>query len=384
VQEFDIIIIGGGIAGLSAGASLSHGARVGVLEAEAALGYHSSGRSATFYHLGIGNETVRALTTFSRAAFEASPEGGQTALSWPKPALWIAPRGMREALDELYAGMRRFSDEVHRLDQADVLNFCPVLRLGPETTETAIIDMTGRKLDADALLQGYVRTLKRNGGQVELDARIDTITRDQGCWRVACGERVFAAPIVVNAAGAWADPIARLAQVAPLGVAPKRRTIIAFDPPAGVETRDWPLVKTAIDEFYMLPEAGQLLASPVDEIPSEPVDAQPEDYDIALAAYLVEQYTTMQVPRIAHRWAGLRSFVADRVPTAGFAGDAPGFFWLAGQGGYGLQTAPAMAAACASLILGEPWPQGLAVLGVTPEAISPTRPALANAAQSAA
>jgi D-arginine dehydrogenase len=152
-----------------------------------------------------------------------------------------------------------------------------------------------------------------------------------------------------------------------------RRTIIVIDPPQGMDVQGWPFVHTAASDFYMLPEAGRLLASPVDENPSDPCDAFPEEYDIALAAAKVEEYTTLSIRRIAHSWAGLRSFVADRVPTAGFDSEAPGFFWLAGQGGYGLQTAPAMAEVVEALVTGGDWPRGLAALGVTRDQIEPAR-----------
>jgi D-arginine dehydrogenase len=280
---------------------------------------------------------------------------------------------MIPALNALHDEMRIFSSDVHHISASQARELVPVLRIGPQHIVAAVIDETGRKLDADALLQGNIRRLRRNGGQIEIDARLTSIAFEDGHWRVQAGDRAWRAPILVNAAGAWADEIAALAGVAPLGLRPLRRTIIVFDPPPGVDASGWPFVKTAVDEFYMLPEAGKLLASPVDEAQSAPVDAQPEDFDIALAAYRVEQFTTMSVARVSHRWAGLRSFVADRIPTAGFAPDAKGFFWLAGQGGYGLQTAPAMAAATASIILGSQWPSGLADLGVSPDHIAPAR-----------
>jgi D-arginine dehydrogenase len=168
----------------------------------------------------------------------------------------------------------------------------------------------------------------------------------------------------VNAAGAWADAVAGMAGVRPLGLRPLRRTIIVVDSPVGADVRDWPFVKTAVDDFYILPESGRLMASPVDEVEDQACDAQPEEYDVALAAWKVERYTTLPVARIAHRWAGLRTFTADRTPAIGFAPDAPGFFWLAGQGGFGLQTAPAVAEAVEALATGGRWPQGLARLGV--------------------
>jgi D-arginine dehydrogenase len=179
--------------------------------------------------------------------------------------------------------------------------------------------------------------------------------------------------VLIDAAGAWGDGFAKLAGVRPIGLQPKRRTIIAIDPPAGADAAAWPFVHSAAGDFYMLPEAGRLLASPVDEVDDDPRDAQPEDYDVALAAHRVELYTNLRVARIAHRWAGLRSFVADRTPTAGFDPDVPGFFWLVGQGGYGLQTAPAMAAIVEALATGGAWPEGLEALGVTPERVRPER-----------
>jgi len=384
MDQTDIIVLGGGIAGLSAAAALSRGASVRVLEAEDGLGVHSSGRSATFYHLGIGNTIVRALTTYSRQAFEGEPSSGEPRLASPKPALWIATTDMLQALDSIYRAMRVFSDDVHHVAEKDLPGYCPVLRTGGDAAIAGVVDMTGAKLDADLLLQGRARTLKRNGGSIETGVRIDTIERLDRRWRLRAGDKTFEAGLIVNATGAWADETARLAGAAPLGLTPLRRTIIVFDPPEDVDARTWPFVKTAVDEFYMLPEAGRLLASPVDEIPSAPLNAQPEDYDVALAAYRVEQYTTMQVTKIAHRWAGLRSFVADRIPTAGFARDTTDFFWLAGQGGYGLQTSFAMADATASLILGTPWPERLAALGVSAADISPLRPGLAGGAGGAA
>ena len=249
-----------------------------------------------------------------------------------------------------------------------------MLRTGEGQAIRGILDPTGLKLDADALLQSFARAVRAAGSEILTGRRIAAIDAVGGGWRVRseAGES-WSAKILVNAAGAWGDRMAAMAGVAPLGLQPKRRTIIVVDPPAGLDVSAWPFVHSAAGDFYMLPEAGQILVSPVDEIEDDPCDAAPEEYDVALAAYQLEQYTTLSVSRIAHRWAGLRSFVADRVPTAGFDPDAPGFFWLVGQGGYGLQTAPAMAAIVAALIAGSPWPTGLAELGVTAAEVTPER-----------
>jgi D-arginine dehydrogenase len=378
MKTADFLIIGGGIAGLSAAAQLARHGKVLLVEGEASLGYHASGRSATFYHFGLGNAPVRALTACSRDFFERPPEDfAEAPLCRPTPALFIARENAVEALAAMEAGMKLYTDTTSRVSLSQVEALCPILKTGPSGVVEAVVDTGGRRLDADGLLQGYARALKRAGGEVHTGQRIVSVKREGSSWTITSekGEQ-FAAPILINAAGAWADALAGMAGVAPIGIQPKRRTIIQFDPPSGMEIADWPFVKAAIDEFYMLPESGRIMASPVDEVDSDPVDAAPEDYDLALAAWQVEEYTKLSVSRIAHRWAGLRSFVADRVLVAGFEPEAEGYFWLAGQGGYGLQTAPTMARCVESLLCDTPWPEDLAAMGVTAETLSPTRASL--------
>ncbi|HEX2763522.1 MAG TPA: FAD-binding oxidoreductase [Allosphingosinicella sp.] len=370
--EADFLIVGGGIAGLSAAARLAGHGKVVVLEAEEALGYHSSGRSVSFSHFGIGNAAVRGLTAWSRSFFETQPEGFcDTPVSRAMETLYLAPERQLRDLEALYSDMSRFTDAIEWLDAADMARLCPVLRTGPEGAVKGLRDPTGLKLDANALLHSFAREVRRRGGEVLNGRRVAAV---EAGWTVRTenGDD-FSAPVLINAAGAWADRLAAMAGVRPIGLQPKRRTIIVVDPPAGMDASAWPFVHSAAGDFYMLPEAGQLLVSPVDEVEDDPCDAQPEEYDVALAAYQLERYTTLTVGRVAHRWAGLRSFVADRTPTAGFDPEAEGFFWLVGQGGYGLQTAPAMSAAAESLVTGRPWPKGLADLGVMPELIRPDR-----------
>lgn len=371
----DFLIAGGGIAGLSAASRLARHGKVVVLEAEDALGYHSSGRSVSFSHYGIGGAVVRGLTAWSRTFFESQPDNFcPTPIARTFPSLYFAGEEDLAALDALAAGMTAFTGAIERIDAAVLASLCPILRTGPGAAVAGLSDPTGLKLDADALLQSYARSLRSAGGEIATGRRIASIGHEGGQWRIVteAGES-WQAPLLIDAAGAWADNLAALAGVAPLGLQPKRRTIIAVDPPAGTQVAGLPFAHSAAGDFYMLPEAGQLLVSPVDEVEDDPCDAAPDDYDVALAADRLEHYTHMRVTRIAHRWAGLRSFVADRVPTAGFAPDAPGFFWLAGQGGYGLQTAPAMAAIVEALVTGAAWPDGLAELGVRREQIEPAR-----------
>jgi D-arginine dehydrogenase len=219
------------------------------------------------------------------------------------------------------------------------------------------VDRQAIRLDPHALLQGNLRQLRAHTGELRTAERISRIEYAGGTWTVASDKgETFSAPVLVNAAGSWADRIAEIARVQPLGLEPKRRTIITFDAPAGTRLDGLPFTKTIADELYFAPESGRLFASPMDEVPSEPCDAQPDEYEVALAAYRMERRTTVKVDRIHSRWAGLRTFSPDKHPAVDFAVDAPGFFWLAGQGGFGLQTSPAMAAIVESLIVGTTWP----------------------------
>jgi D-arginine dehydrogenase len=372
MSDADFLIVGGGIAGLSAGARLARHGKVVVLEAEEALGYHSSGRSVSFSHYGIGNAAVRGLTGWSRGFFEHQPQGfSDTPVSRTVPSLYFASDETLPALEALHAEMARYTDAIEWLDAAAMKGMCPILRTGAGGAVTGVLDRSGLKLDANALLHGFARAIRAGGGEVLTGRRVVSA---QAGWTVRTEDGAeYRAPVLVNAAGAWGDAFAAMAGVAPIGLRPMRRTIIVVDPPAGMDVAAWPFAHSAADDFYMLAEAGQLLISPVDEVADQPGDAAPDEYDTAYAADRLEHYTDLKVTRIAHRWAGLRSFVADRVPTAGFDADAPGFFWLVGQGGYGLQTAPAMAAVVESVITGGAWPEGLAELGVSAAQTGPER-----------
>jgi D-arginine dehydrogenase len=350
----DILVIGGGIAGLSAAAALSRHALVIVLEAEEQIGFHSSGRSATMLHYALGDRLVRALTLASRPFFDNPPEHfREVPIGRKMPVLVHARDDERPALDALESELSQFA-ELERLDGRGVHELCPLLK---DDARHGIADRNGIRLDPHALLQGNLRELRSNGGELHTGRRISSISRSGAAWTVISedGER-FSAPILIDAAGSWADEVAKMAGLQPLGLEPKRRTIITFDAPPGTELERLPFAKTVGDELYFAPESGRLFASPMDEVPSGPCDAQPDEYEVALAAYRMEERTSVKVGRIHSRWAGLRSFTPDRHPAAGFAPDAEGFFWLAGQGGFGLQTSPAIAAIVESLITGSVWP----------------------------
>jgi len=305
-------------------------------------------------HYALGDRLVRALTLASRPFFDNPPDGfTDVPIGRPMPVLIHARDDEREALDRLEADLSAFA-QLERLDAAGVHELCPLLK---DDATHGIADRRGIRLDPHALLQGNLRQLRTHGGELHNGHRVAAIEYSTGTWAVTSdkGDR-FSAPILVNAAGSWADEIAKLAGVQPLGLQPKRRTIITFDAPAGTDLEHLPFAKTVGDELYFAPESGRLFASPMDEVPSDPCDAQPDELEVALAAYRMEERTTVNVTRIHSRWAGLRTFTPDGHPAVDFAIDAPGFFWLAGQGGFGLQTSPAMTAIVESLIVGTDWP----------------------------
>jgi D-arginine dehydrogenase len=343
---------------------------VTVLEAEESPGYHSTGRSATMLHYALGNRVVRELTLASRPTFDQPPaDFTEIPLCRAMPVLVFANEEELAALDDLGEAIAPFA-VLDRVGPKEMTRLCPVLKVGKGGAVSGIVDRSGLRLDPHALVQAYLRKLRHSGGNLVHSARIRSISRSARRWQARSEDgRIFSAGILVNAAGAWCDSVARLAGVAPLDLEPKRRTIITFDAPKGADLSQWPFAKTVGEQLYFAPESGRIFASPMDEVPTDPCDAQPDDYEVALAAHRVEERTTMKVGRIAHKWAGLRTFAPDRMPVAGFAADAEGFFWLAGQGGFGIQTSPMMAAAAASLICGTPWPLG----AVAPGDLSPGR-----------
>ena len=321
-------------------------------------------------HYALGNPVVRALTLASRPFFDDPPaDFSDVPLGHRMPVLVHARQDELAELETLDAELAPFAT-LQRVGEAEIRQICPVLRVGDGGAVSAILDPAGLRLDPHALLQGHARLLRRHGGTLIAGARAVAIRQSAGVWTVETErEGAFSAPVIVNAAGAWADSIAQLAGVAALDIRPKRRTIITFDGPEGADPSRWPFAKTVGDELYFAPESGRLFASPMDEVPTGPCDAQPDDLEVAIAADRVEERTTMRVRRILHKWAGLRTFTPDGVPAVGFDPAADRFFWLAGQGGFGLQTSPAIASAVESLIAGTSWP----LAAVDPSELDPQR-----------
>ncbi len=344
-ETADVLVIGGGIAGIGAAGRIAPDARVIVLEAEDTIGHHSTGRSAAIFIRNYGNATLRALNAASEPEL-LDPVGiAETSVLSPRGEMMVATS--EEELPEL-AAYREGSDGIEPLTREEALALCPILR--PDRVVEAAIERAAQDIDVDRLLQGFARAVRSHGGRIATGAGVVSLARQGAVWRVQSKAGVFEAPIVVNAAGAWADELAALAGVRRVNLRPLRRSAAILPAPVGANVAHWPMVVSASETWYMKPEAGKLMVSPADEDPVDPHDAWPDEMVLAEGLYRFEQAVTMPVTRVEHRWAGLRSFVADRTPVVGFAPDAEGFFWLAGQGGYGVQTSPAMSRLAADLI----------------------------------
>ena len=371
-MNFEFVVVGAGIAGASAAYELAGTKSVLLLEQEHQPGYHTTGRSAALYAETYGNQTVRALTTGGKDFYDHPPAGfTEHPLLRPRGVLFIGREDQRRSLDKLLVEVSGLRSNIQRIDAATLTSYVPVLREGYATA--AIFDPDAMDIDVHALHQGYLRGLKARGGQCLLNAPVQALNHHNGMWLVDTPIGQFSGKIVVNAAGAWADLVAALAQARPIGLVPKRRTAILFQPPAGTRIETWPTVIDADEEFYFRPDAGKIMASPADETPVPPCDVQPEEIDIAILVDRLERAVTMPIPRIERRWAGLRSFVRDKTPVVGYDDGVEDFFWLAGQGGYGIQTAPGIARLTAALARRLPVPDDLATLGVRSADLAPER-----------
>jgi D-arginine dehydrogenase len=375
----DVIVLGAGMAGASMAAELSPHRKVIVLEVEDQPGRHATGRSAAMFFESYGNATVCALTRASRAFLEQPPESfADGPLLSPRAALIVADAGGMERLHKMYGGPDAPAT-MYAITRDEALARVPILR--PEWLAGAYSDSSGCDMDVAAIHQGYLRTARRAGVQVVVGAAEVALTRGGGVWTVRCRAGEFQAPIIVNATGAWADVVASQAGATCVGLQPNRRTALTIPAPTAHDSRHWPMVIDVDETVYFKPDARQMLLSPANEDPMAPCDVAPEELDIATAVDRFETLTSERVKRINRRWAGLRSFVADRSPVAGYDTQAEGFFWLAGQGGYGIQMAPALARTAAALLMGLPLPEDVVAQGVHEVAISPARAALRQRSQ---
>jgi D-arginine dehydrogenase len=368
----DVLIIGGGIAGAAAAYEIAAFASVIVLEREPQCGYHATGRSAASFTENYGNGVVRRLAIASRAFLESPPADfcDHTLLS-PRGLITIARADQLELLDQELLRAKALVPAIEKITVAAAIARVPILR--PDYVAGAFIEPDSKELDVNGLHQGFLRAAKARGAHIMVNADVETIERRGERWSVATRTDSFAALTIVNAAGAWADDVANLAGIAPLGLVPKRRTAFTVPAPAGMDIQGWPMIDDAGEEFYFKPDAGQLLVSPADATPSEPMDAYPEDADVATGVERLERATTLNVTRVSRSWAGLRTFAHDASPVVGLDSSADGFFWLAGQGGYGIKTSPALSRACAGLLRERRLPDDLQRLGISAADLSPDR-----------
>jgi D-arginine dehydrogenase len=373
----DIVVIGAGIAGLSLAAELAGDAHVTVLEREAQPGYHSSGRSAALYIEPYLNGTVFALTRASRAFLEAPPAGYAAPLVRVRGGYEVAGETDAGAIDAFLARWSHLRPDLVEVPVAEALARVPVLRA--DRARRAAWDAHVLDIDVHALLDGHRRRLRAAGGELVTGAGVVAIDTNGAAARVTdAAGRSWTAEVVVVAAGAWSEQIVVAAGGQRIGLQPRRRTACLVDAPPGSAVAAWPVVHRAGGGLYFKPEAGRVLVSPADATPSPPCDAQPDEVDVAIAIDRLQAMASIDVHTVRHRWAGLRSFVADELPVVGFDARCPRLFWLAAQGGFGVQASPALARIGAALLLGRDTAAATVAPGVAPAELSPARPALAT------
>ena len=372
MERCDFLVVGAGMAGASAAFWLAERGRVVVLEQEDVAGYHTTGRSAAMYMQTYGGPLTKGLAVTGRSFLTDPPSDfAASPLLSSREVLYVGRADQIDMLDRFYEENRRRVPTLARLDANQALEQPVPLREG--YVGGAVLEPEAEEIDVAALHQGFLRGLRARGGTLMTEAGVTAFARARGLWHAETPAGAYCAPVVVNAAGAWCDAVAACAGVAPIGLQPKRRTAFIFDGPTDGSVDGWPMVHDIDDAFYLKPDAGRILGSPADETPSEPCDVYPEELDIAIGADRIMQATTLDIRHIRNKWAGLRSFVRDRQPVAGFDVAAEGFFWLAGQGGAGIMTAPALGAVTAALVTGEPLPEAVAAHGITAERLGPGR-----------
>lgn len=372
MEIFDVAVVGGGIAGASFAYRVAGHRSLVLLEAEAQVGYHSTGRSAAEFSRQFQNETTGLLADASYDFLANPPEGfADVPLLIPRGNLVIASEERLPKLDAAFREVIATSAQSRPVSIEEAIAMVPFLR--PDYMAGAFYDPACWDMEVESILQGYLRGARRNGADIRTGTPVSAVERDGGIYRLETPQGPILARRIVNAGGAWADRLAVLAGLAPLGIVPHRRTAITVDVPADYDLAPMPGVNEVDEDFYFKPEAGKLMVSPADATPSDPCDAQPEDIDVAYAAHFLEQSTTLPVKTISHKWAGLRSFTADKLQVVGSDRNDPDFFWLAGQGGSGILTSPALSEWAAGLFLEGTPPERLVDLGLEPGIFSPRR-----------
>jgi len=364
-MKVDVAIIGGGMAGLSVGAWVAPYSDVVVIEAEPTLGYHATGRSAAVYTECYGAETIRRLAQASHEYLTGTDD-----ITSPLQVMFVAGDEETGSIQNLLDTFLPLVPSLKRLSPTEVADRCSAF--DASSVAGGVLEPGALNIDVHALQSGYERTIRSSGQSIITSAPVTRIARGgNGRWRIDAGDLRIDARVVVNAAGAWADRVARLAGIGEIGLTPLLRSVFTFN--VGEESASWPLVLDAGVRWYFKPEGPHVLGSGASELPSEPVDARPPEIDIALGIEKINSATTLSIRSVRNTWAGLRTFAPDRIPVVGFDNAAPGFFWLAGQGGYGIKTSPALGELAASLILKDEVPDSISAFGITRESLTPAR-----------
>ncbi len=374
-DTFDVVVIGAGIAGVSLCARLCDSdKKVLLLDKESQPGFHATGRSAASFIPSYGCN-VPALNLLTKASFEffsQAPEGfASVPLLKRRGMLALVSAQAETTAQQLAEEIASVTGKLVQECSTDQMRV-KIPLLGDEWAG-GVYEQDVFDIEVETLLQGYLKQCRKQPAFRLISAKADSIDRNGEGWDIITGQGVFAAHTIVNAAGAWADEVASLAGITPLGLQPLRRTVALVDLPEEVNAGSWPLVMAADGSFYLKPDAGLMLVSPADEHKSEACDSQPEEIDIAYAVHYLEQTLGFSVSKVAASWAGLRTFAPDRVPVVGFDSHESRFFWLVGQGGHGIQTAPAMAELAAQLLVDDRVPKALSSLGFRREWVSPAR-----------
>ncbi len=374
LTKTDVLVIGAGMSGASVAEQCAEMASVVVLEREAQPGYHATGRSAAALIPSYGREnTVLRGLTQNSYRFSHNPPADFSPVSFlhRRGLLTLQNSGNHAVAEAECAMLLSLGISAQLTDSNSVRGQLPMV--SDDYLEAGWYEPDVHDIDVHTLHQAYLKQLRRRGGQLFTGTDIQSITFRKGCWELSTSRGQFLAARIVKAVGAWADEVAKLAGFALVGIQALRRTAILLGPPAECDVSRWLLTLSHTESFYFMPESGHILVSPADESPSPPCDAQPEQIDIACAVAFAQQALMIDVRRVSHSWVGLRCFVADRTPVIGPVAEHTGFFWLVGQGGHGIQIAPAAARLAAALVLDEETPPGLLQAGISNSLVAPAR-----------
>lgn len=374
MDTFDFIVIGAGVSGASAAAVLAEKGTVALVEAEDTPGVHSTGRSAALYTPNYGGPVARRINIASGDFYTSPPEGfSDHPLLTPRGAVTLARPGDEALLDAIVANANA-AHPIERISAGRAWTLATFMR--PDFIAAAAYEPGVMDMDVAAIHQGFLRILRQRGGTILCRAPVESLRRADGVWHIQAGQHALEAPVVVNASGAWGEVVGRKAGAVPIGLVPKRRTAMVVEPPADMDVSRMAVIEFADHGPYMKPQGSGIMCSPADETPDVPHDVQPDDMDVAVLVDWVEKHSFVKVRKAPRTWAGLRSFVKDATPVVGFDPQADGFFWLVGQGGFGIMMAPVLARITAALATGGAMPADLAARGILAADLAPDRASL--------